>query len=309
VRAADVDPTGAAAGPSTGPARRAAPADRIYPTTRVLAAGIVPFLVLGVYALYLRTGQTRRLWAWEIRSPMSALMLAAAYAGGAYYFIRAALCRYWHRIGPGLPPVTVFATLMAVVTIVHWRLFLPANIAFRLWAVLYFVTPPVIAAVWLRNRREDPGTPERYDLEMPRPIRRAAAVLGLLGLGAITVWLIAPSLLINSWAWPLTPLTGRVLCVVFALLDVYLLCLAADRRWSAARVTVESFVVATLFISVGILRTRHTFIWSRPLAWIFVVGTGGLLLIAGSAIAVIRARLDAAAREEHLRVPTTPPPR
>src|SRR5690348_12638593 len=94
--------------------------DRIYRTTRVLAACIVPFLLLGVYALYVRTSRTRQLWAWEIRSPMSALMLASAYAAGAYYFTRAAFARRWHHIGRGLLPVVVFATLMALVTIVHW---------------------------------------------------------------------------------------------------------------------------------------------------------------------------------------------
>ena len=83
--------------------------DRIYPTTRALAAVNVPFLLLGVYALYLRTGQTRQLWAWEIRSPMSALMLASAYAAGAYYIARASVARRWHHIGQGLLPVLAFA--------------------------------------------------------------------------------------------------------------------------------------------------------------------------------------------------------
>src|SRR5262245_10119403 len=91
--------------------------DRLYPATRVLAAFIVPFLLLGIYVLYLRTDETRRLWAWEIRSPMSSLMLASAYAAGAYYFTRAAFARRWHHIGRGLPAVLAFATLMAIVTI------------------------------------------------------------------------------------------------------------------------------------------------------------------------------------------------
>src|SRR5262245_48985954 len=141
--------------------------DRIYPLTRVLAVSIVPFLLLGVYALYLRTDQTRLLWAWEIRSPMSALMLGSAYAAGAYYFARAALARRWHHIGGGLPPVLAFATLMAVVTVVHWPLFIHHNIAFRLWAVLYFVTPLPIAAAWWFNRREDTGRPDRRDVIIP----------------------------------------------------------------------------------------------------------------------------------------------
>src|SRR5262245_31968727 len=114
--------------------------DRIYPTTRALAAFIVPFLLLGVYALYLRTDQTRRLWAWEIRSPMSALILASAYASGAYFFARATFAGRWHHIGRGLPAVAAFATLMGIFTVLHWPLFIHGNVAFRLWAALYFTT-------------------------------------------------------------------------------------------------------------------------------------------------------------------------
>jgi hypothetical protein len=64
--------------------------DRVYPATRALAATIVPFLLLGSYVLYLRTDKTQQLWVWHIRSPMSALMLASAYAAGACYFSRTA---------------------------------------------------------------------------------------------------------------------------------------------------------------------------------------------------------------------------
>jgi hypothetical protein len=44
-----------------------------------------------------------------------------------------------------------------------------------------------------------------------------------------------PRPLIAIWAWPLTTLTARVLCVIFILVNVYLVVLAADPRWSAAR--------------------------------------------------------------------------
>src|SRR5262245_40592541 len=145
--------------------------DRIYPLTRVLAVSIVPFLVLGVYALYVRTDQTRQLWAWEIRSPMSALMLASAYAAGAYYFTRAAVARRWHHIGHGLLPVLAFATLMCVVTVVHWSLFIHDNVAFKLWAALYFVTPLLVAAAWWVNRREDTGRPDGHDVWLPTGVR------------------------------------------------------------------------------------------------------------------------------------------
>jgi hypothetical protein len=254
------------------------PSDRIFPTTRVLAAAIVPFLVVAVYALYLRTGDTRQLWAWEIRSPMSALMLASAYAAGAYYFTRVAFARRWHHVARGLVPVAAFAGLMAIVTIVHWSQFRHDNVAFLLWAGLYFVTPWLVLLVFLHNRREDPGTGE---VRVPVGLRRGAGAAGAIGLAAIAVLFLVPRLLIDGWAWPLTPLTARVLCVIFALFDVYLLCLALDPRWSAARLNVESLGVAAVFIAIGIWRTRHTFLWGRPAAWLFVAAI--VAVLAGSA--------------------------
>jgi hypothetical protein len=269
--------------------------DRIYPATRALAGFIVPFLLLGIYALYLRTDQTRQLWAWEIRSPMSALTLASAYAAGAYYFARAALARRWHHIGRGLLPVLAFATLMAVVTIVHWSLFLHRNIAFTLWVALYFATPWFVAAAWWHNRRQDTGRPDERDVIIPGPWRRASGGVGLLGLVGAGLLLLAPQPLIDSWAWPLTPLTARVLCVIFVLFFVYLVSLSADRRWSATRLNIESLAVGLLFILVGIVRTRETFIWSRPSAWLFLTFVVATLAACASSLMLVgRRRSDVA---------------
>jgi hypothetical protein len=246
--------------------------DRIYPTTRLLAGIIVPFLLLGIYVLYLRTDRTRQLWAWEIRSPMSALMLASAYAAGAYYFTRAVVAQRWHHVGRGLLPVLAFASLMGAVTVLHWPLFRHGNLAFTLWAALYFTTPLLVAAVWWVNRREDPGRPDEHDILLPAPARRIGGGVGLVGLVGAGWFLLAPGPLIGVWAWPLTPLTARVLCVIFVLFNVYLVSLFADARWSAARVNVESLVVALVLIVIGIARTRDTFIWTRPAAWLFLIG-------------------------------------
>jgi hypothetical protein len=113
---------------------------------------------------------------------------------------------------------------------------------------------------------------------LPYSIRRVIGGIGLTGLVAATVLLFAPGLLIRSWAWPLTVLTARVLCVIFVLLNVYLVSLSLDPRWSAARLNVASLLVGLLFIAVGILRTRDTFLWSRPTAWMFTIGTAAGLV-------------------------------
>jgi hypothetical protein len=91
------------------------------------------------------------------------------------------------------------------------------------------------------------------------------------GLAVAGLLLCAPQPLIDIWAWPLTPLTARVLCVIFILFNVYLVLLSADPRWSAARLNIESLALALFLIAAGIVRTRDTFIWTRPAAWIFPI--------------------------------------
>ena len=94
--------------------------DRILPDTRWVSAIIVPFLVVAFAILYLFADHTQELFAWDIQPRMSAMMLGAAYIGGAYFFVRAATTARWHWVQVGFLPVTNFATLMGLATILHW---------------------------------------------------------------------------------------------------------------------------------------------------------------------------------------------
>jgi hypothetical protein len=94
---------------------------------------------------------------------------------------------------------------------------------------------------------------------------------------------------------PLIPLTARVLCVIFILFTVYLVILSADPWWSAARVNVESFVIALTLIVVGVIRTRDTILWSRPSAWLFLTGVvAALAITVVSLVRNARPQVDAA---------------
>ncbi len=79
--------------------------DRILPETRWVSAIIVPFLVAAFAILYLFPDHTQELFAWGIQPRMSAMMLGAAYLGGAYFFVRAAADARWHWVKVGFPPV------------------------------------------------------------------------------------------------------------------------------------------------------------------------------------------------------------
>src|SRR5258708_37925273 len=97
--------------------------DRILPETRWVSAIIVPFLVAAFAILYLFPDHTKELFAWDIQPRMSAMMLGAAYIGGAYFFVRVAAFARWHWVKIGFLPVTIFASLMGIATILHWDRF------------------------------------------------------------------------------------------------------------------------------------------------------------------------------------------
>ncbi len=115
--------------------------DRIYSFTRVLAIIIIPFLVAASLMLYLFPARTGELFAWPVQPPMTAMMLAAAYIGGIYFFACVALAKQWHTIKAGFPPVVLFAGLLGIATILHWDRFTPNHISFLTWTALYFTTP------------------------------------------------------------------------------------------------------------------------------------------------------------------------
>jgi hypothetical protein len=138
--------------------------DRILPETRWLAALIIPFLVVAFIILYFWPHDTDKLFAWTIKPSMTPMMLAAAYLGGIYFFTRALLAKQWHLVKLGFLPVTAFASLLGIATILHWNRFNHSHISFYTWATLYFTTPFLVFAVWLRNRRTDRGTVEPSEL-------------------------------------------------------------------------------------------------------------------------------------------------
>src|SRR5205809_714676 len=97
--------------------------DRILPETRWVSAMIVPSLVVAFANLYLGPDHTHGLLAWGVQQRMRAMMLGAAYLGGAYFFVRVAANARWHWVKVGFLPVTTFATLMGIAPILHWDRF------------------------------------------------------------------------------------------------------------------------------------------------------------------------------------------
>lgn len=258
--------------------------DRVLATTRALSAFLAPFLLVAFVLLYGFPADTNRLWAWPIQSHMTSMLLASAYLGGCYFFLRVLLVeRRWAAVRAGLVSVALFATLLGVATVLHWDKFSHGKLAFWLWAGLYLTAPFVVVAVWLLNQRYA-GSPAPDAARLGRVQRWVVAGVGALAVLTGVALFVAPARAISVWPWSLTPLTGRVVGATFCL-GAAGLGVLVDDRWEAVRLMRGVQLVMFALILVAGVRARHEFFADRPLTW--VMGVGFVALLALSAVSAV----------------------
>jgi hypothetical protein len=277
-------------GPAVGPAQRD---DRILPFTRTVATVVIVILVFAWVVLFLYPGQTDRRFAWTIESRMTAMVMGAGYGSAIYFFARVLTERRWHRVTLGFWPTTIFTWLMLGATFLHWDKFRHGSFAFDLWFWVYLATPILVPAVWLLNRGRDPGTGERRDTTFPGWTRVAMVVAGAAML-LIAVWLyLVPDRAAGIWPWPLTPLTARAVAAFVTLPGVAWLAIAADGRWSAARIMLTTIAIGLVLLMIAVGRAwdefDHASIWS----YVYVIGLAGTLVAIGALALWMRARASA----------------
>lgn len=256
--------------------RETARDDRILSATKVLSVVIVPFLVVAFVVLYPVPTETKQWFAWEIKPTMTPMVLGSAYLGGAYFFIRAWRATEWHTVKVGFIPVTLFASMLGIATIIHWDRFNHNHVAFWLWSGLYFTTPLLVLAVFLRNRRVE-SAPRSDELRLPEPARLVLGVTGLAALCFGVLLFVDPGSSTDLWPWVLSPLTGRVMGAVL-MLGVAGIGMYFDPRWSTVRLMlqVERVMVALILLAAG--RAHDEFFTGRPVTWMLGFGLLGVLI-------------------------------
>jgi hypothetical protein len=261
--------------------------DRILPLTHWVSLVIIPFLAVAFFVLVPWPGDTGRLFAWDIKPTLTAMVLGSVYLGGAYFFFRAFRAKQWHTVKGGFVPVGTFASLMGIATIIHWDKFLHAHVAFWLWAGLYFTTPFLVFSVFLANRKHDaPATPT--DLLLSVAVSRVIAVLGGLSLLTGAFLFLLPNQAVAIWPWHLTPLTSRVLGAIFCL-GLAGLGTLFDRRWSSARVLLQVAALMLALIVVAGARATGEFDSANAMTWLI---SGGFVAVL-AAIIVLSVRMEA----------------
>jgi hypothetical protein len=262
--------------------------DHVLPLTRWVARVVAPFLAAAFLVLYGVPDRTTEFFAWTIRPEMTPVVMGAGYGAGVYFFYRVSTAERWHTVAPVFLGIAVFTWLMAAATVLHWENFNHGHHTFFLWVLLYAVTPLLVPAVWVRNRRTASDGVDASAVRLPRAVRLFGGVLGTgLALGAVALF-VEPGPMIDSWPWTVSPLTARVLAGWFALFGVVNAAVVLDPRWSGARVLVQSQVLGFALVLVGVVRYWENFDQSNPLTGAVVGGMALYLL----AIAVLYVAMD-----------------
>ena len=246
--------------------------NQILPITRVLAGIVVPVLFVAFGMLYVFPDNSGQLFAWPVKPSMSAMMLGATYLGGAYFFPMVILARHWYTVKLGFLPVSTFAGILGISTILHWDKFTPGHISFILWAILYFSLPFIIPIVWYINRRVNLGSPRPDETRFSRPLSLTLGGLGFVLSTVSLVMLLFPGLMAPTWSWTLSPLTTRVMSAMFALSGFVGLGVAVERRWSSARVIFQAQIISIVFILLAMYLNRADVLWNFWTSWFFVSG-------------------------------------
>ena len=261
--------------------------DRVLLATRIVAIVIVPFLVIAAILLYAFPDRTGELFAWAIKPPLTAYMLASAYVGGIWFFVRVATTPRWHRVAPGFPAVVVFAGALLVATLLHLDRF-SQNLSFSTWMVLYATTPFAVAWLWWMQRRSDDGALEVADARVPRAVRGIMIAVGAASLLTGAVMFLAPEVVIPVWAWDLTPLTARVMGAVLSLPGVVAIGFLRDDRWSSFRILFQAQLLSLVAIVCSLIAGRDALYGDRPATPAFL----GLIAVAFVGYAVLTVAME-----------------
>jgi hypothetical protein len=266
----------------------------------VVFAILVPALVI----LWGMPDRTADAWAWTIKPDLTPIFLGAGYGAGAYFFLRTFLSRQYHPSAAGIFGAAFFAALMLIATIIHWDRFnhgdapLIGAMVFYGWVGVYAVSPFVVLALWWRNRRTDSGEPVPGEAIVPASVRRMAQAVAAGALVGAAVFFLAPERAIDVWPWDLTPLTSRVVGSFTAQVGVGALLLSLDRRWSAWKLIVQTFLVATVLLLIGAIRAWDDFDTGNVMTYLYVGG-----LIAGDIALLLLYRTMSGQEEAARRAP------
>ena len=251
---------------------------RILPATHWVSIVVFAILVPALVILWGLPDRTDDAWAWTIMPDLTPIFMGAGYGAGAYFFLRTFLSNRFHPSAAGIFGAGFFATLMLIATLLHWDKFnhgdapLIGSLVFYGWVGVYILSPAVVLGLWWLNRRTDSGQPAPGEPIVPEGVRRIAQVVAAGALVAAAVLFLSPATAMDVWPWTLSELTSRVLGSFTAQVGVGALLLSLDRRWSAWKLLLQTFFVATVLLLIGAIRAWDDFDTDNVMTYLYVGG-------------------------------------
>lgn len=266
------------------------------PISRPLRAWLGVEVLFGVAAslsIGLSPEDSASNFAWPIRPAVMAAVLGAFYVTTAPLFLLPLVARRWECIRVMVLPAALFCVLELVATFLHWEKFSVGSRPFAVWFASYLLPPPIFVAAFVWHQRQARARPAAPDEPLPAWLRRtcvgcgaALALLGGLGFAA-------PSVLIPTAPWSMTPLTMRALSGWFVVFGTLLLSMARENHRTHCRLASLMAVLALPMLLIQLSRFPAQVDWGRPALW---VGLGFFATVAGCGLGLARGSWRSALR-------------
>ena len=248
------------------------------------AASVLVFL-MGIQ-LFVLSDYTAEYFAWEIKPPLTAATLGAAYWASCILEFQCARQSAWSHARVGIPAVFVFTTLTLMVSVIHVKLINVSTLQGASWMIVYGVVPPVMALIWWLQWRQKETTVDNSAVHdrLPKPLLGMMSVQAGIMLGLGVVSLFVPQVLMGIWPWKLSPLTGRLVASWLVGLGVFLGQCVNENSWRRIDAGLLSLFALGLLELIASLRYLQFFVWQRIATWAYF---GFVLSLLGVAVAAM----------------------
>ncbi|WP_436499137.1 hypothetical protein [Actinokineospora sp. HUAS TT18] len=256
----------------------------VSPVVRVLIFFPVTAISALVFViLTLLSGYTETLFAWPMRSPLTAATLGAGFGAAAVLLGLALRERYWvnARIAALAPLLLLGLTLIASVS--HLGEFplkggpLVGFIVSWLW-MLAHVGLPFLAIIAVGVQLGKRGTAPERETPLPRWARSAVDFLAVTMVLVGGLFFISPNTFTGWWPWEVSALDLRALSAWAVTFGVAMVFAVWEDDLRRVRIGLAAFIVFGGLALIALLRYAGQVRWDHPSAWIYLAVVGGLVV-------------------------------
>ena len=240
------------------------------------------FVLAAGFQLWVFADRTDDVFAWTIRSELTAAWLGSFYWSAAVLALLSARERTWARARLGVPGVLAFVWLTLLATVLHLDLFhldaprFIAQAAAWVWLAVYVAEPPLLVWAFVAQLRA-PGADPPRPAPLPRSYRAALAVQAAILIALGVALFVAPQDVGDVWPWGLTELTGRAIAAWLLALGGLLAAIAWENERSRIRLGLALLFTLVVLQALALVRFGDEVAWSQAEAAVLAAFIAALL--------------------------------